>query len=286
MARKRIVRRAFRLTNNRIRLGVGLVLLGLFCIQCTQNELTAEPEWSNPTARTSAPDAVARLEQLARTDHVKLLRQALKHYDQTYHNYTCTFVKQERISGRLRPAQWIEAKFRQKPFSVAMKWTKNIPLGDRALYLEGKYNGMMLIRPSGMAGWLLGTQMRDPTSKQVMENTLRPITMFGFRNSLESLLEVYELAAGRQECENTYEGRQKVFEEEALVLVRTLPPRDDYPAKKTVVYLSTKHLVPLAVEGYDWDDQLICRYLFKDVNFQVNLTDEDFTPEANDMKAP
>jgi hypothetical protein len=44
--------------------------------------------------------------------------------------------------------------------------------------------------------------------------------------------------------------------------------------------------VPVAVEGYDWDQQLSSRYVFKDIRFNVGLTSEDFLPAANDMKAP
>ena len=284
------VRRVFRLTNARVRLGVGLVLLALFCIQCTNSQALRESDWvtvvSGQNIGQTSPQVVGKLEELAQKDPCALLRLALERYDNNYQDYTCTFIKQERIRGRLRPEQWIQAKFMAKPFSVAMEWVKNIPIADRVIYVDGKYNGLMLIRPAGIWSALLGTQMRDPRSKQVMENTLRPVTMFGFRRSLESILKVYELAEKRGELVKTYEGRKEVFGQPTLVLVRTLPPRDDYPAKKTVVYLSVDHLVPLAVEGYDWDDQRVCRYVFKDVKFNVGLTEKDFTPQANDMQPP
>ena len=278
------VKRIFRLTNNRVRLGVGLVLAAMFCIQCCQ---PTAPEGGALIAGgqkdvLTAGD-VQQLEALARTDHCKLLRLALERHKKGVQNYTCTLIKQERISGTLKDEQWIEVKHMAEPYSVAMKWVKNVPLGDRAIYVEGKYNGMMLVRPRGLLA-MLGTVPRDPASKQVMENTLRPITKFGFRKSLESLLVVYELATARGEIKTGYRGIKEVAGKEALVLVRELPARDDYPAKRTVAYLGVDDLVPLAVEGYDWDDQLICRYVFKDVKFNVALTEKDFTPAANDMK--
>jgi len=282
------LKRVFRLTNTRIRVGVGVLLATLFVIQCNNSGALDKSQLvsdfgGQKIGRTPA-DLAADIEKLAKTDHVALLKMGLERYATSVQDYTCLFVKQERISGSMRPEQHIKAKFRERPFSVAMEWVKNVPLGDRVIYVEGRHNGMMLIRPKGIWKNILGTVARDPTSKQVMANTLRPVTQFGFRRSLENLLGVYELAEGRSEAVNTFEGYKQIGDEKVLVLVRMLPARDDYPAKKTVVYLSVDRLVPLGVEGYDWDDRLFCRYFFKDVKFNVGLTDRDFTPEANGMK--
>jgi len=281
-------RRLFRLTNNRVRLGVGLVLAVLFCIQCCQPQ---DPQGESILVATelelggTTPADLQRLETLAEKDPAALLEKALQRYRRNVHTYTCTFIKQERINGKLKPEQWMEVKFREEPFSVAMAWVKNTPLGDRVLYVEDKYNGMMLIRPAGI--WkFLGTQMRAPESPQVMANTLRPITMFGFRRGLESLLEVYRLAQQRGECEHRVEGIVNVDGRQVLKMTRLLPPRKDYPAKRTVIYLDAEHLVPVGVEGFDWDDELICRYIYRDVNFGADLTAEDFTPKSNGMQPP
>ena len=59
------------------------------------------------------------------------------------------------------------------------------------------------------------------------------------------------------------------------------PAKPDYPAKLTVWYLDVDCLLPLAMEGYDWDDQLSCSYVFKDIKLNVGLGDADFAPEAN-----
>ncbi len=281
-------KRIFRLSHNRIRLIVGILLAVLFLIHASSSRGLGRTELPTAvdgvTIGATPGDVQAELENLARTDHCALLRKGLERYDANVQDYTCLFVKQERINGQQRPEQHVRAKFKQQPFSVAMQWIKNVPLGDRVIYVAGKHNGMMLIRPRGIWSKLLGTVLRDPESKQVMANTLRPVTQFGFRRSLENLLEVYELAESRGDAVNSFEGYKQIGDEKVFVLVRMLPARDDYPAKKTVVYISVDHLVPLCVEGYDWDDQLFCSYLFKDVKFNVGLMEKDFTPEANGMK--
>ncbi|KPK86338.1 MAG: hypothetical protein AMJ81_01455 [Phycisphaerae bacterium SM23_33] len=262
-----------------------MLLAALFCIQCTRSEaFRTNPLITDVSGRSAGGASAKELERLAREDHIALLKLALQAYRERYDDYTCTFIKQERLNGQLRPEQWIEVKYAEKPFSVAMRWTQNPPIGDRAVYVEGKYNGQMVVRPRGLLHKLIGSQMRAPDGPEAMANTLRPITSFGFRRMMESLLEVYEKARQRGEGSCRFLGCREVAGRRALALERLLPPRSDYPAKTTVWYLDTERLVPLALEGYDWDDQLICCYLFKDVAFNVGLAAEDFTPEANDMK--
>lgn len=282
------LKRILRPTNTRIRLGVGLVLAGLFCIQCTRSDALRGSSFvtavSGQTIGQNTPQQVRELERLAAEDHVALLQRALAHYRDSFQDYTCTLIKQERINGQLRPEQWIEVKYVDRPFSVSMHWVKNAPLGDRVLYVEGRHNGRMLVQPKGLLGKLVGTVLRVPDGPEVMANTLRPVTMFGFRRSMESLLRVYTLAATRGDNEIRFGGYKEVAGRRALVLERRLPFRKDYPAKTTIWYLDAEHLVPMGLKGYGWEDELICSYVYKDVKLNVGLKPTDFVPEANGMK--
>ncbi len=280
-------KRVIRLTNTRIRLVVGLLLAAMFCIQCTRPdafrgglEVTAI---AGSSARQASPNRLKELERLARTDHIALLRQALENYRNCYRDYTCTFTKHERINGQFRKEQEIEVKFLDNPFSVAMRWTKNAPVGDRVLYVEGKHNGQMLVQPKGLLGALVGTVSRDTDGPDAMANTRKPVTLFGFKRLMESLLKVNELASSRGEGKFTFEG-YRTKAQKVMVLKRILPPKKDYPAKTTIWYLDVDHLVPIGLEASDWDDQKTCRYSYSNVKFNVGLTEDDFMPKANGMK--
>lgn len=282
-----LLHRVLRLTNTRIRLAVGLGLLGMICLQCTQSsEAFRDSQIITATdgqLHGQTSDARARhIEQLAETDPVALLQMALDNYDASIQDYRATFVKQERIHGRIRKEQVMEVHFRDEPFSVFMHWTENPPRADRMLYVAGRNEGQMLVRPAGLLA-SLGTLQRDPEGEDVMENTLRPVTQFGFRRSLESLLEVYRLADERGDLQSDFEGYAEVDGRPVLVLVRTLPPRDDYPAKTTRIYLDRELLLPLAIEAMNWQDELDSRYIYRDVRLNVGLTDADFAPENNGM---
>jgi len=223
------------------------------------------------------------VEQLARTNHIKLLKKALENYRDNYRDYTCIFVKQERINGVLKPQQEMSVKFLDEPFSVSMRWIKNAPTADRVLFVKGKYNNMMLIKPKGFLGGLVGVVRRVPNSPDVMANTLKSITDFGFKNTIINLLKTYELAASRHEGVSKFVGYARLDGRKVLVLKRVLPPRKDYPAKSITWYLDLEYFVPVGIEATDWNNNLIYSYFYKNIKFNVGLTPEDFTPQANGM---
>ena len=284
----RKLRRILRLTNRRLRWIVGFALLGLVCIQCTRPSDAGFQDdglvrsISGREVGELSDAQVQRLEVLARTDPIALLEQCRDHSAQTVRDYTCTFIKQERMDGVLGQVQEMRVKFLARPHSVAMHWTVNAPISDRVLYVEGSNDDQILLRPKGLLSWM-GTVRRQPDSPQVMANTLRPITIFGFERSLESLIEVYRLASQRGELRTEFLGYRSVAGRPALVLSRELPPRDDYPAARTLTYIDPKLMAPIAFEAWDWDGQLSSRYIFKDIRINVGLTPDDFTPRANGL---
>lgn len=274
-------------TNGRIRYTVGVGLLALVCVQCANpteafRETDLVRSIDGRDVGVLSEDAVEGIERLARTDHVGLLNLCLDNYSHSVQDYTCTFIKRERINGKTGRPQEIQVKFLDRPFSVAMRWVKNAPIGDRCLYVEGKHDGNMLVRPKGLLKWV-GTVRRRPDSPEVLANTLRPINLFGFRRALKSLIEVYELADERGDLTTGFAGRKMVAGRATVVLQRILPARDDYPAAKTLIYIDVQRLVPVCIEAWGWDGNLDSRYIYKDVKINVGLTEQDFTPQNNGL---
>ena len=281
------LKRMLRPSNRRVRYMVGLLLVGLFCIQCISGNPNTDSTVAIAKTRNMDPRTVEqKLLNLAKTNHIALLEYCLSQYGQTYRDYTCTLIKQERINGKLGPEQEMRVKFKELPFSVAMQWTRNAPLGDRVLYVEGKYDNNMLVRPSnGFLRMLTGGAVqRKPDGPDAMRNTLRPVNLFGFRCGMEALVKVYDAARDAGQLKEVFGGFAEVSGRKTIILERYLPPGDDYPAWKTLVYIDREYLVPVCVEGYGWDEKLSSRYVFKDIRFNTGLTDDDFLPEANGLK--
>ena len=289
-----MIKRLLGPTNRRIRLYVGLLLAGLFCIQCTQTEAFRQSRFvsviDSKVVTTGAPDVLRKVQDLAKTDHIALLEYCLENYDRRYRDYTCTFFKQERISGRAGKEQEISVKFMDRPFSVAMAWTPaTAPIGDRVLYVEGQNGNQMRVRPKStiLRAIVRGSVLKDPAGPEAMRTTLRPVNMFGFKRGMQNLLKVYRQARRNGDLtEACGEKLADVAGRPAVVLFRYLPPKEDYPAHKTVIFIDLEYLVPICIEGYDWDGQLSCVYVYKDLKFNVGLTGADFLPEANGITVP
>ena len=287
-------------TNRGIRVFVGLILVALLLVHVT--DLTATDEKAVvKVVRVDEQDIetkdVVEFQKLlnwAKTDHVKLLDYAQKKVEKNplLASYKCTFVKQERMRGKMGKEQQMAVKFREAPFSVAMDWKKNPGKGNAILYIEGKYKhkktgkSQMVVRPtSGFLRKLVGgSVLREPDGKDAMRETLRPCTMFGFKNSLENLLVVYRDARKRKEGSETFDGFCDVNGRKCFRIIRTLPKHDRYPAKKTVVCLDVETLAPLSIVGYGWDDKISSNYEYRDLDMNVSLSDEHFTPKANGIE--
>ena len=59
-----------------------------------------------------------RIEDLAKNDHIALLKWSMETYQKRVRDYTGTFLKQERIKGKLKKTEQIAIMFKEKPFSV------------------------------------------------------------------------------------------------------------------------------------------------------------------------
>jgi len=279
---------------------VGLLLGSLVLIQClspsgaSREDVTEFREIDDTKISIKEPDRFDKVMALAgkdgKPDHVALLELCIREWKKNYSTatYTCTFTKQETIKGTLTKLQVIDAKYRPAPFSVAMKWTKNAPMGDGLVYVEGKYkdkNGrsQMIVRPANsFFRKLIGSVKKLPDCKDAMKNTLKPCTEFGLLSSLENLRVVYELGHKRDECVDRYVRVVEVDGRNCVEIERILNGNHpDYPAYKTLAYIDLDCLVPVQIDGYDRDGKRNCIYKFSNINFNAGLTGKDFTPEAN-----
>ncbi|MFB3892083.1 MAG: DUF1571 domain-containing protein [Phycisphaerae bacterium] len=288
------IRRLLRPTNRKVRVFVGLILAGLFAVQCTQSTVAFKQSSGvvavgGQASGEEGASTMAKLERLAASDHIAFLDHCLKNCRETYRDYTCEFTKQEVINGQTKPQQKMQVKFMGRPFSVCMTWVQNPPTGDKVLYVEGLYGNKMLVRPAAkFLQAILPTVTRSPDDAEAMQATLRPVNMFGFERGLESLLDVYRLAQKQGDLKQSSGGYAKVGDRTCFVLVRNLPDKPDYQSvgEKTVVFVDTQYLVPIRLEAYDWAGKPLCAYEYSDIKFNVGLKSEDFIPENNGLKTP
>lgn len=281
-------RRIFRTSNSRVRMMVGLLLLGLAGYLATHSDADADTNQYVQTVDrghlvAESDELLAEMERLAEADHVALLEMCLRNAE-GYRDYAGTFIKQERIEGALRDEQIIDFRHRDAPFSVAMAWRKNAPRGDRILYIHGRNDNQMLVRVNESIPFLGGMVVtRDPEGKEVMQNTLNPVTRFGFRRGLENLIGVYRSAREAGDLRIEFGGYSDVQGSKCLRLVRHLPLKGDYPAKRTEIHLDVASLLPVCIKSYNGRDELVSKYIYRDLQFNLGLDDDSFTKSSNDM---
>jgi hypothetical protein len=198
-------------------------------------------------------------------------------------DYTCTFIKRERINGQLLPEEYIFMKARTKPFSIYMKWQRPYE-GREVIYVQGQHDGKVMAHSTGVEKVVGGTVALDPRGDMAMENSRHDITEAGIGNLVGQL-------AARWQKEKQL-GQTKVeIKENATVdgrpcrCVKTQHPMDpkNYAYYRSRVFFDKEHGLPIRFEGYDWprrgasaDGEAIETYTYRDLKLNVSLTGMDF----------
>lgn len=290
--------------NRRLRVLVGTILLGGFLVQC-QRALSNRADGPSPVVvqspvRPSPTEAVASvapralrveetLEQRAARDPLRFLEEAMEQYDRTVRDYTCTFTKQEFIGGRLTAEQVMEAMFREKPFSLRLKWVKNADKCDRVLYVADRWveNGqqMAVVEPGWLARLVVSHVMRPIHGADAKKSSRRTVDQFGLRNALDLTLKYVKLAQdkGITDC-LSYQGKGEVDKRETLVFERRLPyagEDGEWPDRVLELHIDRELMVPTLCQCYadDAKKKLLGKYMTTDISLNVNLPDKVFTKE-------
>lgn len=277
-------------SNHWPRLLVGL-LVGFYlwhtCQGPSHNSSLAQVQLTASALATMAKpakpkDNTDRVVLLARTDQIELLKWALANYDDKVLDYTATLQKQERIKGKLKHAEIIDVRFKQEPFSVMMSWRKNAGSIDKLLYVEGSNDDKMIVHPTGLLSWIKSVE-RDPQCKAARKSSRRTCDQFGFYRTMESLLDVYQVAQAAGDLKTSYMGLKEQDERKVVILERVLPPKKDYPYARLVMEFDVEYLVPTRISCYDWRDTLLSTYAYEKVLFNVGLKSAQFEPHANGL---
>jgi len=285
----------------RLRALVGVMLLGGLLVQC-QQALNNQADESSPVvikgpmkaafAELLPGDAggVETLEQRAARDPIRFFEEAIRNYDRTVRDYTCTFTKQELIGGKLTKEQVISARFREEPFSVRLEWVKNADKAARALYVADRWvendKQMAVVDPAGaIASLLVSHVMRPIHGKDAQKSSRRTIDQFGLRNALTLVLKYSERARQQGILDLTYQGNGEVNGRETLVFERRLPFTGDesvWPDRVLVVHVDKELLVPALCISYADDEKkvLLGKYMTTDVVINPNLPDSVFTKQG------
>jgi hypothetical protein len=228
------------------------------------------------------------LAALAKNDPWALTRLGYQRYEREIHDYTCVFLKQERIGSKLRDKEEIEVRFRDKPKSVYMIWRQNADQAKRALFedtpefVNDKGEKVARVEPAGALIRLLVSDILMPIhGKRARQSSRRFIDEFGFRSTFNLLDRFNQLGQERGVLDLRYEGEGEIDGRPTYKIVRYLPydgPGGIWPEAKLVMHIDQEWLLPTAV--YSYADRagtiLLGSYVHTQVKLNPGLTADSF----------
>ena len=198
-------------------------------------------------------------------------------------NYGAIFRKQERIEGKLMEEETVLFKFK-KPFKVYMKWIKDPYKGRELLYVEGWNKNLMRVHESGITGMV--TVNLNPRGSLAMRGSRHPITDSGLEHLVKVIGDNVRRGIRDRELDFKEMDKETVYGRRTQQIEITLP-RDKtrgYYSYRARLNLDLEKKVPIKVQIYDWDNNLVEDYGYEDLKLNANLTDADFSPKNPEYK--
>lgn len=217
---------------------------------------------------------------------IRTLKASQESIDQNIRDYSCTFVKRERVDGQLSEFQHILMKVAHQPFSVYMKFVQPFA-GREVLYVAGQNQNKMVVLEAGVKRWA-GKLHLDPQGALAMKGQKRPITDVGIRNLTAKLIKLYEAETQFAECEVTNNLDTKINGRSTTMIQVLHPvPRQNFKAHVSRIFFDNELRIPIHYDAYLWpaqagsDPPLDESYTYQNLKINNNFTARDFDANNN-----
>ncbi|HRZ86435.1 MAG TPA: DUF1571 domain-containing protein [bacterium] len=198
-------------------------------------------------------------------------------------DYTATILRTERIGRIVRKEEEIFLKFR-KPGSVYMKWMTSpnpglLNAGAEVIYPSTPSSGKMIAHLGGLINLITPTVTVLPTDRMAMENNRHPVTHTGIGFVLKLFTEQRKKALSEREFSERYHGIVEIMGRQAHKIECVLPGKEKgFYCYRTMVCFDAETRLPVRIVTYDWNDELLEQYSFRDIRLNPGLPDADFDP--------
>jgi len=225
------------------------------------------------------------------TDPISLAKKSIAACQERYRqidDYTCVFVKRERIDGRLTQPHKMEMKARTNPNSLYFRFQQPNQ-GREAIYVQGRNNGRVLAHDVGLGKFLAGTMHLDPRGSRAMEENRHPVTEAGIGALIDSVARHWAVELTPGESVITFQHNVRIGDSTCTRIESTHPQHgSNFLFHKVNLYVDNAHGVPIRFEAFDWPKhagvapELVEEYFFQGLKTNVGLCDRDFDP-ANEQ---
>ncbi len=258
-----------------------------FCLICASDStsmvVVTAPAFRDVADNGSPLPSEAEMETLAKNDPIVFLKECIRRYDHEVHGYTATLRKQERLKGQLQPSEKLEVAFREKPFSVLLRWKEGARRAAAVLYVKGENRDQLLVRPAGMLS-VAGIVARDPEGEDAKHAGRYPLTEFGIKIGMQRTLASWEQAKKANALHVEFLGVKTIPEagsRPCWVLKRThyaFPEVDGITEATFLFDKETWLQVGTLLKGEG--GKLIGEYFFREITINPDLPDDTFSREA------
>jgi hypothetical protein len=242
---------------------------------------------TRPRPKAASAPAAAPSTAPAEADPITFALQAITDCETRYvqvQDYTCTFLKRERIDGRLSDYHIMSMKARARPLSVYFKFQQP-NVGREAIYVSGKHGGRILAHDVGIGKVIAGTLALDPRGSRAMEGNLHPVTDAGIGHLIDTVAARWRAEMKPGETQVGVHPNARVGARVCTMIESTHPQRSPrYLFYRVKVYIDHELGVPIRFEAYDWPHrageapELVEEYTYMNLRLNTGLTDRDFDP--------
>lgn len=219
------------------------------------------------------------LEYLLHQQPVTFLEMCLERYEREIQSYRLTFLKRERVKGKLQPPEKVAVHYRDKPFSVHMQWLEGGRLAQKVLYVEGENQNMMLARPAGrlLGAFVVSREVDGADAKSSGRYTIR---QFGLYDAMRRSVVNMRAAERRGELHIRYEGLvtlPEVGDRPCYKFVRGPyhPPEED-GINEFALYVDQETWLQVGSVLKDENGELIGEYFFRDIEINPSFAENQF----------
>lgn len=213
---------------------------------------------------------------------VAVIQKAQAAYDKLK-DYTCLFIKREKLDGKMTPDNVIEMKVRTNPFAVAMKWQQpRSSVGQEAVYVPAVHGSKFRGKSPGLLG-AVGFLTLAHDDPRVKKTSRHPITNAGIGHSIAEARKSWEA-----ELKNGGAAQVKIgtFTYAKKKCTRVELAYGGAPGSrryaKNAFYFDQATDLPIRIENYEWpaksggEPELVEVYSYINLRLNVGLPDETF----------
>ena len=199
-------------------------------------------------------------------------------------SYACVVTMRETIDGELQDMRRVQMIFRAEPFSVYMKYiTPDEIVGREIVYIEGQYNGRMIVTKGGFRPALAHiTRAIKPDSQLARAESNHSLKELGIASMMKQLLDVAHSAELFPDCKIEFFENASIDNRACTVIQITHEPKsDEFPFYRGQVFIDNQYQVPVRFICYNWPDSsgiatIREEFTYTNIIPNASVTDADF----------